>query len=97
MKSSLSFLVALVALLSLAGCSGSAKTGVIQADNLAKNDPNAKAGQLLAEFQSQEPSEREGWVRNNAFAWSVFEQVTDSNLKSQFEREVKPLLNPSKP
>ena len=97
MKSSLIFLIAALTLWTLVGCSGGGKTAVIQADTLAKNDPNAKATQLLAEFQAQEAGEREGWVRNNSFAWAVFDNVTDPNLKSQFERDIKPLLNPTKP
>lgn len=77
----------------LMGCSKSDKGQLVPADTLAKDDPNAKAAQLLNEFDAQEAGEREAWVRNNAFAWSVFEKVTDAGLKAKFEQSVKPLLN----
>ncbi len=78
---------------SLMGCSKSDNSQLVPADKLAKDDPNAKAAQLLNEFDSQEVGDREAWVRNNAFAWKVFEKVTDPGLKAKFEQSVKPLLN----
>jgi len=76
------------------GCgSDSVNSGTLPADSLAQSNPNAKASALLAEFDSLPADERPGWAQRVQVQFSVFQNVTDSQMKTRYESEIKPLLN----
>lgn len=82
-------LVALIGLTSIGCGKGSAPTPA-EPDKLAQSDPNARGQQLLNEFASAE--DPNAWVQQNSFALTVFEKVTDANLKQQYDAKIAPLL-----
>lgn len=84
-------LAALGMLAIVSGCGEGSSSKVIPADSVAANDPNTKAKALLDEFFALPEAEREEWARGKGFEFSVFETVTDPQLKSQYDQYVRPL------
>lgn len=92
MKISPRYIVILAAMTGLAftgGC-GDGGAKVVPADSVAANDPNTKAKALLDEFFALPEADREEWARGKGFEFSVFETVTDPQLKSQYDQYVRP-------
>jgi hypothetical protein len=74
----------------LIGC-GSKEPAKIPANEQAQTDPNGRAQALLDEFNGLPEGDRADWVSMNTFALSVFENVTDPQLRSAYESQIKPL------
>lgn len=85
-----SLFLCLVASQLLIGC-GSQEPKQTPANEQAQNDPNGRAQALLDEFNSLPEGDRGDWVSMNTFALSVFENVTDPQIRSAYESQIKPL------
>lgn len=83
-------LLGVLSLFVLGGCGSSASEEPVQADPVAQSDPDAKARELLAEFQALPPGEEAAWINENTFALSVFETVTDPQLKEAYRQQILP-------
>lgn len=72
------------------GCSSAKTDSVTPADPVAASDPNSKGRALLAQFSDAEDGP--AWVQQNTFALSVFDKVTDPQVKSEFDAKIAPLM-----
>ena len=76
-----------------AGC-GQQQAKIQVADPLAQSDPNARGKQLLATFDEAE--DKATWVRQNTFALTIFDKVTDPQVKADYNSKIAPLLGAAK-
>ena len=83
----------LLAGLLFAGCS-KPPAEIQKADAVAQTDPNSRGKQLLAAFEESE--DKATWVRQNTFALTVFEKVTDSQVKADYTSKIAPFMGASK-
>lgn len=73
------------------GCGKEAVGTVVQADQTAVKDPDAKAKLLLDELAKVPADEKQSWVQQNDFALMVFANVKDQTLLSRYQQEIVPL------
>lgn len=88
----LSLFVGLLLLCVVVGCDNGAGERITEADPVVANDPNAAARALLDEFYALPEGEAETWVSERALALSVFDTVTDAQIRAEYEAYVRPHL-----
>ena len=87
------FILLVIGACALTGC-GDAAAPPAKADSLAVSDPDAKARQLLADFNNAE--DQKGWVQQNNFSLAVFQTVKDPQLKAEYQSKIAPMLDGAK-